>query len=84
MKTDHLICPRDELNSSYYILYFFIILPRIFSQDISRLNKAIVINLSMMIDLSQTYKLRYFSKTQSHRDVIQAPFCENQLMIISS
>ena len=38
-----------------FIIYLlFIILPRICSQDISRLNKAIVMKLSMMIDLSLT------------------------------
>ena len=35
-------------------LLFIIILPRICSQDISRLNKAIIMKLAMMIDLSLT------------------------------
>ena len=41
-------------NKYYKSSYLFIILPRICSQDISRLNKAIVMNLSLMIDLSLT------------------------------
>ena len=38
----------------FFIIFIFIILPRICSQDISRLNKAIIMNLSLMIDLSLT------------------------------
>ena len=69
----------------FIIHLFIIILPRICSQDISRLNKAIVMKLSMMIDLSLiNLELRDFVKSQNYRDVIQTPFCENQLMIISS
>ena len=48
--TYHLIRQIDELKSSFS----FIILPRFCSQDISRLNKAIVMKLLMMIDLSVT------------------------------